>query len=131
MPKFRKKLVVIDAMQYDGTNAAEIAAWAGGGGQFGLPSDHTGHPLFTISTLEGRMTASAGDWIIKGIAGEVYPCKPEIFSDTYEPADKPMAGVSCVFEIETDGQRMRWEAPTPEELAQVRSYSEIVANHNG
>lgn len=41
----------------------------------------------TIATLEGIHTASAGDWIIKGIKGEFYPCKPDIFAATYEPAE--------------------------------------------
>lgn len=40
-----------------------------------------------ISTLEGDMTALPGDWIITGVAGETYPCKPEIFQATYEPVD--------------------------------------------
>ncbi len=39
-----------------------------------------------ISTLEGTMTASRGDWIIRGVKGELYPCKPDIFAQTYEPA---------------------------------------------
>jgi len=40
-----------------------------------------------IPTLEGIMTASKGDWVIKGVKGEVYPCKPDIFAATYEPVD--------------------------------------------
>ena len=40
-----------------------------------------------IETLEGTMTAQPGDWIIKGVAGELYPCKPDIFAQTYEPAE--------------------------------------------
>ena len=56
--KFRKKPVVIDAYQTD-------------------------HPV-TIHTLEGVMHASAGDWIITGVRGELYPCKPDIFAETYE-----------------------------------------------
>lgn len=84
MPKFRKKPVVIEAMYFDGANAADIAAWAGTGGEFGLPSDETGHPAFVIPTLEGGMVASPGDWIIRGVKGEYYPCKPDIFEATYE-----------------------------------------------
>ena len=43
----------------------------------------------TIKTLEGKMTANPGDWIIKGVNGEIYPCKPDIFAKTYEPAADP------------------------------------------
>lgn len=44
-----------------------------------------------IKTLEGTMTANIGDWVITGVKGEQYPCKPDIFEATYEPADKPDA----------------------------------------
>jgi len=43
-----------------------------------------GKSIFPIQTLEGEMIASQGDWIIKGVRGEFYPCKPDIFKDTYE-----------------------------------------------
>ena len=46
-----------------------------------------GHCCIFIRTLEGEMTATQGDWIIKGVKGEFYPCKPDIFAATYEPAD--------------------------------------------
>ena len=52
-----------------------------------LHSPGTGELL--IATLEGVMRASIGDWIIRGVAGEFYPCKDSIFSATYEPADEP------------------------------------------
>ena len=45
-----------------------------------------GEPLLVIQTLEGDMSAALGDWIIKGVKGEFYPCKPDIFEVTYEPA---------------------------------------------
>ena len=51
-----------------------------------------GDPFILIPTLEGDMRANMGDWIIKGIKGEVYPCKPDIFEATYERATKPVAG---------------------------------------
>lgn len=63
MPKFRKRPVVITAEQYLGTGPMQI------------------------STLEGVMQANPGDWIITGVKGEMYPCKPDIFEATYEPAD--------------------------------------------
>ena len=57
----------------------------GVGGKFGLPSEGGEHPAFVIPTLEGKMVAEAGDWIIRGVKGEFYPCKPDIFALTYEP----------------------------------------------
>lgn len=80
--KFRKKPVVIEAMQFDGTALADIAiaTWVG---EFYVSSD-VGGPK--IKTLEGDHYVSDGDWIIKGVKGEFYPCKPDIFELTYESA---------------------------------------------
>lgn len=81
--KFRKKPVVIEAMQFTDTDSVvEILAWADGSVSFGTGGGSPDHLL--IETLEGDMTASVGDWIIKGIAGEFYPCKPDVFAATYE-----------------------------------------------
>jgi hypothetical protein len=44
-----------------------------------------------IPTLEGEMRADVGDWLIKGVAGEFYPCKPDVFAATYEPEETPDA----------------------------------------
>ncbi len=86
MSKFRKKPVVIEAMQLDKTNSSGIRDWA-----------HKGmHPAqnsiiiinrggLEIRTLEGTMQAIEGDWVIKGVNNEFYPCKPDIFEKTYEP----------------------------------------------
>lgn len=89
MPKFRKKPVVIEAMQFtDKASGAEILEWtdfkvtlAGHG------TDDGGYiPIIEIETLEGLMIAAPGDWIIRGVKGELYPCKPDIFAATYDPA---------------------------------------------
>jgi hypothetical protein len=84
MPRFRKKPVVIEAVQYDGTAKSrdEIYLWTD---LDDVPADGgvDGRPI-VISTLEGDMTAQAGDWIIRGVHGEFYPCKPDIFAATYE-----------------------------------------------
>lgn len=82
MPMFRKKPVVIEAIMFDGLNHLEIYEFTGGKSSPRVVSDF-GMPL-TIPTLEGDHTASVGDWIIKGVAGEFYPCKPDIFAATYE-----------------------------------------------
>ena len=79
--KFRKKPVVIEAVQYDGTLQSLEA--------FNIPSvsQYLGSDTAQIETLEGVMTARVGDWIIKGVKGEFYPCKPDIFEATYEAAE--------------------------------------------
>lgn len=82
---YRKKPVVIEAIQWDGTNQGEIADFM----EVIIrtkTSPEEGNPSgkITIETLEGDMTASVGDFIIKGINGEFYPCKPDIFEKTYE-----------------------------------------------
>jgi hypothetical protein len=86
--RFRKKPVEIEAMKFGGsvTSGEECAAWCGGEFVFDpKPSDPTDvHVSIRIPTLEGVMTASAGDWIIRGVQGEFYPCKPDIFDATYE-----------------------------------------------
>ena len=77
MPKFRKKPIVIEAVQwFPGAEHPEIKLghdeyWDGDGAH--------------IMTLEGPLHVSPGDWIIKGVKGEFYPCKPDIFASTYEP----------------------------------------------
>lgn len=75
--KFRKKPVVIDAVQFNGKNFDEIETFVGG------DASVKGSEVI-IATLEGAMHCSLGDWIIKGVKGEFYPCKPDIFAATYE-----------------------------------------------
>ncbi|RJP44494.1 hypothetical protein C4587_01785 [Candidatus Parcubacteria bacterium] len=82
MPLFRKYPVVIEAVWYDGSRKSFNAVC-----DF-APSVHfepTDNGCFYVPTLEGRHVASPGDWIIRGIKGEIYPCKPDIFAATYEP----------------------------------------------
>jgi hypothetical protein len=83
--KFRKKLVVIEAVQWTGDLDA-LRAWCEPLGPF--PGGLVDGAL-TIETLEGEHRASVGDWIIRGVAGEFYPCKPDIFAATYEAVDGP------------------------------------------
>lgn len=92
MPLFRKKPVVIEAVQFDGSSSGvgEIQRWMETGEyrQGEVRTRDCGR-TFTIPTLEGKHIAIPGDWIIKGVAGEFYPCKPEIFSATYEAVSAP------------------------------------------
>jgi hypothetical protein len=80
--KYRKKPVVIEALYYDGANFKEVADFLGWSIALRY-EDLIGTPIF-IPTLEGVMRADVGDFIIKGVNGEFYPCKPDIFEKTYE-----------------------------------------------
>ncbi len=86
MAQYRKKPVVIEARQLDCTDydgMCEIVKWCGGeaiGEEF--PG---GNGVVAIRTREGTMVGECGDWIIKGVKGEFYPVKPDIFEATYDP----------------------------------------------
>ena len=92
MAKFRKKPVVIEAVQWTGKNFDEISKFTGDWHGHKLAHEdaeeaaHKSGNMF-ISTLEGVMTASKNDWIIKGVNGEFYPIKEDIFLLTYDKVD--------------------------------------------
>lgn len=75
---YKKKPVVVEVLQWEGDNLIDIFKFIGKTANYG---DNSG---LTISTLEGEMSAAIGDYIIKGVSGEFYPCKPDIFHKTYE-----------------------------------------------
>ena len=79
--QYRKNPVVIEAILYTGENKAEIYEWMSKTPDE-LETKTAGFELW-IETFEGTIYGSAGDYIIKGVAGEFYPCKPEIFFETY------------------------------------------------
>ena len=81
MAKYRKKPVVVEAVLFTGVNFTDIKNFV-----------DSNHLLYAwdgiyIRTLEGNMLVSAGDYVIKGVNGEFYPCKPDIFEKTYEPVE--------------------------------------------
>lgn len=82
MAMFRKKPVTIEAVAFDGFNHDTIKEFTQGMCYMNMNDPYS--PKFMIRTLEGEHIASPGDWIIKGVKGEFYPCKPDIFSSTYE-----------------------------------------------
>ena len=88
--KYRKKPVEIEAIQWTGLNLEEINAFVGGSLIYDIldtaweVGKGRPHVFIKIKTLEGDMTASEGDYIIHGVSGELYPCKPDIFKKTYE-----------------------------------------------
>jgi hypothetical protein len=100
MAKFRKKPVIIEAFQLTAKARSDNSSWPswatnawlkddgreGGSAEEGALSCEIGipdGPLY-VFTKEGRMTADIGDWIIQGVQGELYPCKPDIFAATYD-----------------------------------------------
>jgi len=85
--RYRKRPVVIDAVLWDGklTTVEPLLQ----GASTTEVQQELADPALIIPTLEGDMRAEVGDWIIRGINGELYPCKPDIFAATYEPADAP------------------------------------------
>ena len=84
--KVRKKPVIVEAIQYDGssTQKSRIKHWMETGVYVHSHLRTADCNSIVIKTLEGDMTVVPGDWIIKGVEGEFYPCKPKIFSATYE-----------------------------------------------
>jgi hypothetical protein len=81
MTKFRKKPVVIEAIQLNLFNFDVVENFVGGD----IGKNQKGETV--IATLEGAMKCSIGDFIIKGVNGEFYPCKPDIFEKTYDPVE--------------------------------------------
>lgn len=83
--RFRKKPVVIEAMQFTDDNKNQVFNWITCNV---VPAwDTNGNPALKIQTLEGDMLAQLGDWVIKGVKGEFYPCKEDIFLATYDQVD--------------------------------------------
>jgi hypothetical protein len=88
--RFRKRPVEVEAVRYTGENINEVWDTFGSGVIYGPGGMHSRPPHSTddrgayVETLEGVMCANPGDWIIRGVKGEIYPCKPEIFEATYE-----------------------------------------------
>ena len=89
--KYRKKPVQIEAIQWDGSNFNDLKKFANSSLSYRSYQDHNEYyedkTTLIINTLEGDMTVSKGDFIIKGVKGEFYPCKPDIFEMTYEKLD--------------------------------------------
>lgn len=82
MAKYRKKPVEIEAVLWDGNKVSEVTPWISEALENGVIIRYGDKVL--IFTLEGKLYANPGDYIIKGVKGELYPCKPDIFNATYE-----------------------------------------------
>ena len=85
--KYRKRPVVIEALQFTDKTKDQVYHWANSCQMNIEPSYRDGNPVLLIPTLEGEMTCQIDDYLIKGIKGEFYPCKPDIFNSTYEAVE--------------------------------------------
>ncbi len=94
--RFRKKPIEVEARELTHASIRAVAVWCGGELRLPASNGHPAasvaldwrHPYVVIPTLEGEMRGELGDWIICGVKGEFYPCKPDIFAATYEPAEE-------------------------------------------
>ncbi len=84
--RYHKLPVEIEAIQYTEDTQDEVMEFLTCVFERRYPTNNSGNPYIEIYTLEGAHIARFGDWIIKGVAGEFYPCKPDIFDQTYEAA---------------------------------------------
>ena len=106
--KYRKKPVVIDALQFRADwNIGNVIfpRWAVEAVAVGAIDLDQKPGVALIRTLEGTMTANDGDWIIKGVKGEIYPCKPDIFAATYEAVASPNDKLCHAAESERGAQK--------------------------
>lgn len=81
--KYQKKPIVIEAIQFEDTTETITKISDFMGDNFSIDYANKDNPVLKINTLEGTMIANVGDYIIRGIKGEFYPCKPDIFNETY------------------------------------------------
>lgn len=112
MKQYRKKPVTIEAVQFDGLNPTEIKDFVGENCEVEIYDNLVTPPVarIVIHTLEGDMEVSKGDYVIKGVKGEFYPCKPDIFEQTYESAEtqKKLGEVNLDKEIEDYWVATEW-----------------------
>lgn len=92
--KYRKKPIIIEAIQWNGNNLEEVMKFIGSEFKYETNTSYATDKFvyfdgrLLLHTLEGTMQLSLGDYIIKGIKGEFYPCKPDIFEETYEVVEE-------------------------------------------
>ncbi|MDE3749427.1 Gp49 family protein [Methylobacterium radiotolerans] len=116
MPQYTKKPVTIEARQFetnndDGSHMSLLCDWANGSGDKVVVT-HDGTSIY-VATLEGTMRAEVGDWIIRGVKGELYPCKPDIFAASYMPASREAdaTGKPAITRAEADAGLSAAPAP--------------------
>ena len=117
MRKFVKKPVVVEAYQFDGNIRSIDNFPISEVGKFKVSSEN-GQYYLIIPTLEGDMKAVAGDWIIKGVKGEYYPCKPDIFKNSYDKVNPSFI---------TEGQKRVRLSFNPSALTRVEDFKKTMA----
>lgn len=88
--RYRKKPVQIEAMRFDGSNQDDILSWASShpdSAPMWVQMAIDGSSVIVIRTLEGEFACPAGWWILRGVVGEFYGCRPDVFEQTYEAVD--------------------------------------------
>ena len=136
MTQYRKKPVVIEAVQFDGLNPTEIKDFVGKNCEVEIYDNGVTPPVahIVIHTLEGDMEVSNGDYVIKGVKGEFYPCKPDIFEQTYEPIITPEPELT-EFEkkVEAEALKNRGNSPKSNTNSQkgivYQAINEIMGGH--
>ena len=119
MQKFVKKQVVIEAIQYNGINITEVESFVGA--KLPIVCLSVEDTQLVIPTLEGDMKASKGDYIIKGIKGEFYPCKPDIFKQSYNMIKENNG-------ILSEGEKRVRKSFNPSALKRVENFKSITAS---
>ena len=91
MMKYRKRPIEVDAVQYEGhgcfVRGGRVPDWIFDALEARVLTATNGTDPFRIKTLEGELTVSPNDWIIRGVNGELYPCKPDVFAKTYDSVE--------------------------------------------
>ena len=115
--KFRKKPIEIEAIQYTGESRPllEWLLYEESGKVSFVPAEQAADRRLVIRTLEGTMIATPGDWIIRGVKGELYPCKPDIFAKSYDPADAPAPLTFDRLAEANDARAKQWN-PTGQDV---------------
>lgn len=117
MGRYRKKPVEIEAFQFDGHNYDRLAVWMGDAPtRMQSPADTLD---MYIDTLEGTMHVSPGDWVIRGVKGEFYPCKPDIFDATYFESPEVPAGHALVVTLDVEEGDVEAQVCTPDDYVIV------------
>ena len=119
MQKFVKKPVIIEAIQYNGENIGSIEDFVGKKLSTVMASDVD--VKLIIPTLEGDMNASKDDWVIKGVKGEFYPCKPDIFKQSYNMIKENNG-------ILSEGEKRVRKSFNPSALKRVENFKSITAS---
>lgn len=133
--KFYKRLIAIDAVQFRGDNWDELSDHFDG---YNVDAVWMDGEDMVIRTLEGNMTVKLGDWIIKGVQGEFYPCKSEIFRKTYEALFPYAAGsnykpksVDLLASIENHGYNCECQEGGVDAMSIDTDYLRVLANEFG